>query len=110
MGVSVVREQFAIITAEGAAGGFVVTSGRFTHEAIEFAVGKPIVLIDGEQLSKAVASVSKTAQPQSHSGFEAERREPAMAATPACPVCKSAMVLRQAKQGSRAGESFWGCR
>lgn len=110
VGVSVVREQFGIITAEGAAGGFVVTSGRFTHEAIEFAVGKPIVLIDGEQLSKAVAAVSKSAQPQPHRGFDAERREPAMATTPTCPVCKGAMVLRQAKQGSRAGESFWGCR
>ena len=110
VGVSIVREQFGIITAEGAAGGFVVTSGRFTQDAVEFAVGKPIILIDGEQLSKAVTAVSKTAQPQPHRGFDAERREPAMATTPTCPVCKSAMVLRQAKQGSRAGESFWGCR
>lgn len=110
VGVAVVREQFGIVTAEGAAGGFIVTSGRFTHEAVEFAVGKPIILIDGEQLSKAVSAVSKSAQPQPHRGFDAERREPAIATTPMCPVCKSAMVLRQAKQGSRAGESFWGCR
>jgi hypothetical protein len=29
--------------------------------------------------------------------------------TPACPVCASAMVLRGAKRGSNAGNSFWGC-
>jgi restriction system protein len=30
-------------------------------------------------------------------------------AAPACPVCKSSMVLRTAKRGSRVGSSFWGC-
>jgi len=110
VGVSVVREHFGIVTAEGAAGGFVVTSGRFTEEAVEFAVGKPIVLIDGERLSKAVATVSRSDRPQMNRDFDATPREPAQAAAPSCPVCNSAMVLRQARQGSRAGQPFWGCR
>lgn len=29
--------------------------------------------------------------------------------TPLCPKCGSAMVRRTAKQGSNAGNSFWGC-
>jgi hypothetical protein len=26
-----------------------------------------------------------------------------------CPVCRSPMILRQAKRGAAAGQSFWGC-
>lgn len=29
--------------------------------------------------------------------------------SPNCPVCNSAMKLRDAKRGSNAGRSFWGC-
>jgi hypothetical protein len=28
---------------------------------------------------------------------------------PICPKCGSKMVLREAKRGARAGQSFWGC-
>jgi ssDNA-binding Zn-finger/Zn-ribbon topoisomerase 1 len=28
---------------------------------------------------------------------------------PACPQCGSKMVLREAKRGTHAGRSFWGC-
>jgi very-short-patch-repair endonuclease len=31
-------------------------------------------------------------------------------AAPSCPRCSEPMVLRTAQAGSRAGESFWGCR
>jgi restriction system protein len=110
VGVNVVREHFGVITAEGVAGGFIMTSGRFTQEAIDFAAGKPITLVDGEQLSKAVIAVSKSAQPQPNRSFEAAPPAPAKVPSPDCPVCKGEMVMRQAKQGSKIGESFWGCR
>lgn len=29
--------------------------------------------------------------------------------TPSCPKCGSTMIRRTAKQGSNAGNSFWGC-
>lgn len=29
--------------------------------------------------------------------------------SPNCPVCSSAMLLREAKRGNNAGKSFWGC-
>ena len=37
VGVDVVRELFGVMAAQGATGGFVVTSGRFTAEATRFA-------------------------------------------------------------------------
>jgi restriction system protein len=29
--------------------------------------------------------------------------------SPSCPVCSSAMRLREAKRGANSGKSFWGC-
>lgn len=37
VGVEVVRELYGVMAAKGAAGGFIVTSGRFTEPAHEFA-------------------------------------------------------------------------
>lgn len=48
--VQTVREQFGIMHAEGAHGVFIVTSGVFTEDAIQFAKGKNIRLIDGTEL------------------------------------------------------------
>ncbi|GAA4501522.1 NERD domain-containing protein [Pseudaeromonas paramecii] len=49
------------------------------------------------------ASVPHTTLPHATSPHTAET------ATPACPKCGDPMVLRQVKQGARAGERFWGC-
>lgn len=46
----VVRGLHAAMAAQGAQGGFVVTSGRFTQQAIAFASGRKIRLIDGAAL------------------------------------------------------------
>ena len=48
--VSVVRELDQAIRAQNAAGGFVVTSGSFTREAMGFAGGRKIQLINGRTL------------------------------------------------------------
>jgi len=45
--VEVVRELYGVMAAQGAAGGFVVTSGTFTEPARNFAQGRNIELIDG---------------------------------------------------------------
>ena len=50
IGVDVVRELYGVMAAEGAAGGFVVTSGRFTEEAAKFAAGLNVTLVGGEKL------------------------------------------------------------
>ena len=48
--VNAVRELDQAMRAQHAAGGFVVTSGRFTREAMGFAGGRKIQLIDGRTL------------------------------------------------------------
>src|SRR5258708_15004030 len=52
VGVSTVRELYGVMAADGAAAGFVVTSGRFTQEAVAFAAGRNIHLMDGAALMK----------------------------------------------------------
>lgn len=55
--VDTVRDLYGVMTSRGAAGGFVVTSGRFTSPAEEFAEGRVISLIDGEKLSQILGQV-----------------------------------------------------
>lgn len=52
VGVPIVRELYGVMAAEGIAGGFVVTSGSFTRQAHQFAAGREIELIDGNQLMR----------------------------------------------------------
>lgn len=114
VGVTVVRELYGVMAAHGAAGGFVVTSGRFTDEAKAFADGRNIRLVDGPKLfgmikqAKASGAVSRGPESQSR-GPAATPTAAAPATTPSCPVCTSAMVLRTAKRGANAGSEFWGC-
>lgn len=54
VGVSVVREMYGVMHAEKANGVIIVCSNRFTKEAIAFAKGKPIRLIDGHTFLKRI--------------------------------------------------------
>jgi len=63
VGVDVVRELYGVMAAEGAAGGFVVTSGRFTEEAAKFAAGRNVTLLDGVRL-KGLIQQAKNPGPQ----------------------------------------------
>lgn len=111
VGVEVVRELYGLMAASGAAGGFVVTSGRFTHEAQAFAEGRNIRLMDGTRLqrffSKSTTRSVVAAQAQA-SSQQAERSDRG-SASPLCPRCQSPMVRRVAKAGPDAGQAFFGC-
>ncbi len=113
VGVQVVRELYGVMAAKGAAGGFVVTSGRFTDEAQTFAKGRNIKLVDGDQLLVLMKSVRSP--PRNASEGSAERPQPssrgraAASLAPSCPKCSGTMVRRTARKGANAGESFWGC-
>ncbi|MGK2951929.1 MAG: restriction endonuclease [Thiobacillus sp.] len=100
--VTTVRELYGVMAAEGATGGFVVTSGVFTDEARAFAVGRNIELVDGEALHALIRGVSVPAK-------AAASPAATSAGSPACPVCQSAMVRRTAKRGANSGNEFWGC-
>jgi len=95
VGVKVVRELFGVVAAQGAAGGFVVTSGKFTEDARQFAATCRVTLIDGETLGYWIAQVSGRSTPE-----PAPRH---------CPLCRAPMVRRRVKRGSKAGTLFWSC-
>ena len=113
VGVTVVRELYGVMAAHGAAGGFVVTSGRFTDEAKAFAEGRNIRLVDGPKLfgviKQAKASGAVARGPEMPRRGPAATPEAAAARSPACPACASPMVLRSARRGANAGSEFWGC-
>lgn len=119
--VTVVRELYGVMAAQGAAQGFVVTSGQFTADARAFASGRNIELIDGQALTvlvkraRAAAPAGTTARQPAAANAPTRAAEPPKpteippAAVPGCPRCGSAMIQRIAKQGANAGNPFWGC-
>ncbi|MBL8356061.1 MAG: restriction endonuclease [Delftia acidovorans] len=129
VGVSTVRELYGVMAADGAAAGFVVTSGRFTQEAVAFAAGRNIHLMDGVALmkllkeAKAQTGAASTTKARAAASLlnpvlvvEPVKTEPAFdtvqpaaAPIPGCPQCGKAMVQRVAKRGPAAGKAFWGC-
>lgn len=110
VGVDVVRELFGVMAATGAAGGFVVTSGRFTEEATNFASGRNIKLVDGPKLQGLIRqALAARRQPVAPAGGPLPVRDRAAPVPPACPTCAKPMVKRLAKRGANAGGEFWGC-
>ena len=126
VGVTTVRELYGVMAAKGAMGGFVVTSGRFTTDAKDFAQGRNIELVDGPRLfamiqqarsaqAKPAAAQRETPNsmgspaPQPQSAVQAPQATAKAAAQPECPRCGAAMALRTARQGANAGNTFWGC-
>jgi restriction system protein len=111
--VKPVRELFGVMTAEGADSAIFITSGRYTSDALKFAAGKPIELIDQHGFLDLVRCFQK--ELRQHYGAEpadAQRHDEtptAAAVPPNCPICRSPMKLRTAKRGTKAGSRFWGC-
>jgi restriction system protein len=131
VGVPKVRELFGAVAAEKATGGIFVTSGKYTKDALEFAKGKKLTLVDGSQLMSlikgvqkksfvksveetvdaVVARVQETRQSTSTTNV-APSPDPFPSTPevlPACPRCGAPMVLRTAKKGANAGRQFYGC-
>ena len=102
--VNVVRETYGIVAAEGADAGLVVTSGVFTAEAVRFAEGRNIRLIDGPKLLALLGDA-----PAGSPTIPVSARPDTVKVAPACPRCGAQMRLRQARRGAHAGNEFWGC-
>jgi restriction system protein len=131
VGVPVVRELYGAMAAEGAVGGFVVTSGTFTKPARAFASGRNVQLVDGVQLRQWIAetkapgpqtSVERALQPvvpvvvtpvvepvQQTAAPEVAPHVRVEPKAPGCPFCKKGMVTKLARTGKNAGGQFWGC-
>jgi len=126
--VDVVKAFASGLATRGAAGGFIVSSGRFTREAVAFSQGTTLQLVDGAALQLRIKQVRparpSTAMPAT---VAAPRAVPPMTPAPApvaaaaspgdapprlapvCPKCASGMVRRKVKRGENAGLEFWGC-
>ena len=74
VGVSTVRELYGVMAADGATGGFVVTSGQFTKEASAFAAGRNIELVDGGVLRRLLAEGA--GKPDDRSTIRSRKRGP----------------------------------
>ena len=104
VGVPIVRELYGAMAAQGATGGFVVTSGRFTKPASEFAEGRNVTLIDGPQLHAKIQRVSQNSLAAKNAASPIVPAE-----SPACPTCSEPMAMRTARRGPKTGQRFWGC-
>ena len=112
VGVKIVREMLGLVTAHGATGAIVATSGRFTPDAEKFASGAVVELVGGPELVEIISAVQPRRAPSpTTSVTEALGPVPRPGTTPAkaCPKCGGAMVLREAKRGAHAGDKFMGC-
>jgi len=114
VGVPTVRELYGAMAAEGAVGGFVITSGTFTQPAREFASGRNLQLVDGAQLKSWIVAAQRK-EPIFEKPVEpvavpaAQSTEAPQPEAPACPFCRKTMVIRVARTGANAGGKFWGC-
>jgi restriction system protein len=137
VGVGPVRALHRFSQEDGAAGCKLVTCGRFSGAALEFAKGKAVELIDGRTLLATLPAITEaiefdTVTRELDTSFVVERAQaPGVAATqttersapastaplpdpspvnaPSCPRCGSSMRLRVAAGGSAQGRQFWSC-
>jgi restriction system protein len=108
VGVKVVRELYGVMAASRTSHGYVVTSGRFTADAIKFAEGREIDLIDGDMLNRMIREMKHKLEPVIPAAVSEVQSTGGMVLSvemPACPKCKSPME----KRSNKAGKLFWGC-
>lgn len=111
--VKVVREMFGLLAHHAANAVIVVSIGDYTADARQFIQGKPIELINGEQLLSMVRAVQTPAETiRNNSRFPKEPTaspmpaEPSPDDAPSCPTCETTMVRRANR---RTRDAFWGC-
>jgi restriction system protein len=109
VGVELVRELYGAMVGEEAHGAIFVTSGSYTPDAIDFARDKPIKLVDGRELVNLLKGVQGKVRPSANDAPARAVEAPTAEGPITCPRCGSAMVRRVAKQGAKAGSTFWGC-
>jgi len=105
IGVKIIRELFGVVTAEQASGGIVVTSGKFSKDALAFARANRIMLIDGKELHGNIRSRSGTEDgPDSKKGCDHPKLKWACAAL--LPPLVGGAVLLFTEPGRMVYSSF----
>ncbi len=99
IGVSLIRELYGVMASENVESGYFFTTSSFSLDAIQFAKGKKIKLIDGKQQIKMVLSLPLVQQNRLIKiAIEGNYQ------TPTCPSCDKKMIKRNGERGE-----FWGC-
>jgi restriction system protein len=102
--VQLIREFYGVMASHGADGGYFVTSGIYTEEALAFAKGLNLELVDGLKLRLMIDTARrKTVVTDIQLGAKL------VELPPVCPVCGGNMKKRIARRGKHTGEEFWGC-
>jgi restriction system protein len=101
VGVKAVKELRASATAMKIDEAVLLTSGRFTQEALDLARKEKIEMVDGAGLLKRIAAL-----PEEKSASLLKFATSGDFLTPTCPRCSVKMASRQSTKG---GRKFWGC-
>ena len=102
VGVKPVRELRGAMATGNVAEGVLVTSGKFTQEARDFAGREGVRLIDGPDLA---ANLAALVPEKALALYQLATRGDFL--TPTCPSCAIKMVSRKS---TAQGRSYWGCR
>jgi restriction system protein len=98
--VGEVRDLLGVMTNAKVKTGVFLTTSSFSRDAIEFAKGNFIALVDGDSLLAKIRALP----PETQSALLRVATEGEWT-TPSCASCGIKLVLRKGRRGS-----FWGCR
>ena len=105
VGEPVLRDLFGTMHSFGASHGVVVTTGRISQQARAWARGKPIELIELDELISLIETHLPTHDPVPP-GFSDH-----ISQTEMCPTCHARLVRRRGKHGAFIGcSAFPSCR
>ena len=106
-------EMFSNLIEENSiAHGIIITTGTFTEDALDFSPGKPLLLINGVDLSQMIDVLTSSEQGELEelmNETEKSSHDEMPELEPLCPICSQNMIKRTAKKGKNAGNTFWGC-
>lgn len=107
IGVPELIELYQQLDASKADRGIYIASGSYTSDALHFALGKPLVLIDAAALLDLVGTTGSDGEDIRRAFQQAHAVSPSP--PPRCPECGATMVPRTAKRGRYFGSPFWSC-
>jgi restriction system protein len=104
IGVNLIRELYGVMASEGVKHGIFLTTSIFSNDAKEFAKGKALLLIDGEEFVSVINGLND----------DDKKRIDGIATngdytTPTCVNCNVKMIKRIANKGNEPGKVFYGC-
>jgi len=112
--VTAIGELYVAMEFAGVKHGIAITMGEFTVEALDFSLGKSLMLINGVDLFQMIEALPSDSDidtdEKTEELIEAATDEQEMPELePLCPICSQKMIKRTARKGKNAGNTFWGC-